>query len=218
MGKWEYLIWGNAMTDWKKSKYYEPADIVIYVKDRGIVLKEKSLIAIDKGNCKTIAVGNEAEWIDQGPDGPIAVISPLRQGRVTDFIVAREMFKGLFQKAQVKVKGIRCPKRIAVNVPKEICEVDLKAYVDLFCTIFHINIPLSLGRGDLTNDVPPVYFGTVEMDEFIETAADKYKVIVGITKDNPAAYVREQLQTMLQYSKETGISREDILQMLQEEI
>lgn len=53
------------MSEIKKSKYNEPADIVIYVKDRGIVLREKSLIAIDKKKCKTAAVGNEAEGLDQ---------------------------------------------------------------------------------------------------------------------------------------------------------
>lgn len=206
------------MSEIKKSKYYEPADIVIYVKDRGIVLKEKSLIAIDKEKCKTIAVGNEAEWLDQGPEGPIAVISPLRQGMITDFIVAREMFKGLLQKAQVKTKGIQRPKRIAVNVPKGICEVELKTYEDLFCAIFNINIPLSSCRGDLAHYVPPVYFGVIEMNEFIEMTADKYTVIVGITKDNPAAYIKEQLKSTLEYSKEVGVSKGDIIQMLQKEI
>lgn len=193
------------MSEIKKSKYYEPADIVIYVKDRGIVLREKSLIAIDKKECKTAAVGNEAEGLDQEPEGPVAVISPLRQGMITDFIVAREMFKGLFEKAQVKIKGIQRPRRIAVSVPKGICEVELKTYVDLFCVIFNMNVPLSC-------------FTDMEMNEFIETSADEYKVIVGITKDNPAAYIREQLEYTLEYSKEAGIGREEVMQMLQKEI
>lgn len=128
------------------------------------------------------------------------------------------MFKGLFQKAQVKTKGIQCPKRIAVNVPKGICEVELKAYEDLFCSIFHMNIPLPPYRGDLSHYVPPVYFGVIEMNEFIEMTADKYKVIVGITKDNPVAYIKEQLKSTLEYSKEVGISKEDVLRMLQMEI
>ncbi len=106
------------MSENKKSEYNEPADIVIYVKGRGIVLREKSLIAIDKEKGKTVAVGNEAEWSNQESENSIAVISPLRQGMVTDFMVAKEMFKGLLQKAQVKIKGVRRPRRLAVSIPR----------------------------------------------------------------------------------------------------
>lgn len=204
----------DAVSEIKKSKHNEPADIVIYVKDRGIVLREKSLIAIDKEKCKTVAVGNEAEWLDQEPESPIVVISPLRQGMITDFTVAKEMFKVFFQKAQIKIKGFQRPKRIAVSVPKGISEVELKTYDDLFCVIFNINIPLSLYRGDLSLYVPPVCFTDIEMNEFIETSAEKYTVIIGITKENPAAYVREQLKHTLEYAKEAGIDREDVIQML----
>ena len=103
------------MPEIKKVRFNEPADIVIYVKDCGTVIREKSLIAIDKKECKTVAVGNEAECLDHRFDDKIMVISPLRQGMITDFMAAREMFKGLFQKAQVRTKGIQRPKRIAVS-------------------------------------------------------------------------------------------------------
>lgn len=96
---------GARVVEDQKDRYNEPADIVIYAKDRGIVLREKSLIAIDKEKCKTVAVGNDAEWQEQGQESSIVIISPLRQGMVTDFTVAREMFKGLFQKAQIRTKG-----------------------------------------------------------------------------------------------------------------
>lgn len=204
------------MSEIKKSKYNEPADIVIYVKDRGIVLREKSLLAFDKEKCKTVAVGNEAEW--SGQEDSIVVVSPLRQGMITDFMVAREMFKGLLQKAQVKIKGIRRPKHLAVCVPKGVCEVELKTYNDLFCAIFNINIPLSLYRGDLSQCVPPVCLTDIDINEFIETSAGKYEVIIGITKEDFTAYIREQLKNTLEYAKEAGIDRESVIQMLQKGI
>ncbi len=206
------------MSEIPKSKYNEPADIVIYVKDRGIVLREKSLLAFDKETCKTVAVGNEAEWSGQGQEDSIVVVSPLRQGMITDFMVAREMFKGLLQKAQVKIKGIRRPKHLAVCVPKGVCEVELKTYNDLFCVIFNINIPLSLYRGDLSQYVPPVCLTDIEINEFIETSAEKYEVIIGITKEDFTAYIREQLKYTLEYAKEAGIDRESVIQMLQKGI
>ena len=67
-------------------------------------------------------------------------------------------------------------------------------------------------------NVPLSCFTDMEMNEFIETSADKYKVIVGITKDDPSSYIREQLKYTLEYSKEAGIGREEVMQMLQKEI
>ncbi len=206
------------MSEIKKSKNNEPADIVIYVKERGIVLREKSLLAFDKEKNKAIAVGNEAEWLDQGLDDQIVVVSPLRQGMVIDFMVAKEMFKWLLQKAQIKIKGLRRPKRLAVCVPKGICEVDLKTYTDLFCVIFNINIALPLYRGDVSHYVPPVCLTDIKMNEFMEMSAEKYEVIIGITKENVTAYIREQLEYTLEYAKEAGIDREGVIRMLQEEI
>lgn len=202
------------MSEIKTSKYNEPADIVIYVKKRGIVLREKSLIAFDKEENKAIAAGNEAEWLGQGLENQIVVVSPLRQGMVTDFMVAKEMFRQLLQKAQIKVKGLRRPKRLAVCVPKGICEVDLKTYTDLFCMIFNRNIPLPLYRGDVSHYVPPVCLTDMEMNEFIETSSEKYEVIIGITKENVTAYIREQLAYTLEYAKEVGIDREGVIRML----
>jgi len=203
----------DFVSEIKTSKYNEPADIVIYTKERGIVLREKSLLAFDKEKNKAIAAGNEAEWLDQGLENQIVVVSPLRQGMVTDFMVAKEMFRQLLQKAQIKIKGLRRPKRLAVCVPKGICEVELKTYTDLFCLIFNRNILLPLYR-DVSHYVPPVCLTDMEMNEFIETSSEKYEVIIGITKENVAAYIREQFAYTLEYAKEAGIDREGVIQML----
>lgn len=106
-------------------------------------------------------------------------------------------------------------KRIAVSVPKGICEVELKTYVDLFSVLFNISIPLSM-KGDSAHHVPPVSFTDMEVNELIQTSAEKYQVIVGITKENSADYIREQLRNTLKYAKEAGISEENVIRMLQE--
>ncbi len=86
----------------------------------------------------------------------------------------------------------------------------------MFCVIFNINIPISLYRKDLSHYVPPVCFTDMDINEFIETSAEKYEVVIGITKENPAAYIREQLKYTLEYAKKAGIGGEAVMQMLRE--
>ena len=78
---------------------YEPADIEIYTKEKGLVLKEKSLIAYQESDGKILAVGTEVEQIaNQHQDGVIT-LSPLRQGMVADYCAAVQMFKILLARA-----------------------------------------------------------------------------------------------------------------------
>lgn len=78
---------------------YEPADIEIYVKDKGMVLKEKSLVAYEKSSKKILGIGNEAEALAvQNPES-VAVQSPLRQGVIADYVVADLMFRHMLKKA-----------------------------------------------------------------------------------------------------------------------
>ena len=69
---------------------YEPADIIIYIRDKGIVLQEKSLVAYEEGSGKIIAVGNEAEGLAEA-EKHILVRSPLRRGIVADYFAAAAM-------------------------------------------------------------------------------------------------------------------------------
>lgn len=78
---------------------YEPADIVIYLQNKGIVLKEKSLMAYERESGKILAVGMEAEKLMGTMSEDIVIESPLRQGMVVDYLVAKKMFDGLLQKA-----------------------------------------------------------------------------------------------------------------------
>ena len=78
---------------------YEPADIAIYIQDKGMVLKEKSLVAFDAVNSKIIAFGTEAEYIAKGNAENILVASPLRQGMIVDYPVAVSLFTHLLYKA-----------------------------------------------------------------------------------------------------------------------
>jgi len=83
----------------KETDLFEPADIVVYIQGKGIVLKEKSLLAYDTVSKKIIAVGNEVEDIIKNPQKDIKIVSPLRRGIIADYIVAVKLLRFLLIKA-----------------------------------------------------------------------------------------------------------------------
>lgn len=80
-------------------RMYEPADIEIYLRDKGMVLKEKSLVAFTPSDGKILAFGDEAEEIARKNMEGVQVISPLRQGMVADYSAAVKMFQYMIEKA-----------------------------------------------------------------------------------------------------------------------
>ena len=100
------------------------ANTLIYVKGKGIVIREPSVVAIDRYNTKIVAVGDEADkMIGRTPDNIIA-IRPMKDGVIADFDVTQAMIKHFIQKANVV--GIMKP-RVAVCIPSGITEVERRA-------------------------------------------------------------------------------------------
>lgn len=100
------------------------ANTLIYVKGKGIVIREPSVVAIDRYNTKIVAVGDEAnKMIGRTPDNIIA-IRPMKDGVIADFDITQAMIKHFIQKANVV--GIMKP-RVAVCIPSGITEVERRA-------------------------------------------------------------------------------------------
>src|SRR3990167_1643100 len=76
------------------------ANTLVYVKGKGIVLNEPSVVAITtrKGKCQVLAVGDEAKLMVGRTPGNIQAIRPLKDGVIADFEVAEEMIKHFIQK------------------------------------------------------------------------------------------------------------------------
>ena len=85
--------------------FFEPADIVIYIQGRGIVLKEKSLVAFDNVSGKIAAFGKEAEDMVKNPAEHIKIISPMKRGSIADYMAAVKLFQYLLKKAIVCQTG-----------------------------------------------------------------------------------------------------------------
>ncbi len=103
------------------------ANTLVYVKGRGIVLNEPSVVAITevRGRKKVLAVGNEAKQMLGRTPGNIQAIRPLRDGVIADFEIAEEMIKEFIRKVHNR-RGFASP-QVVVCVPSGSTAVERRA-------------------------------------------------------------------------------------------
>ncbi|MCR5476460.1 MAG: rod shape-determining protein [Lachnospiraceae bacterium] len=104
------------------------ASILVYIKGKGVVLKEPSVVAFDTNTNKIKAIGEDARLMLGRTPGNIVAVRPLRQGVISDYQVTEKMMKYFIQKA-IGHRMFRKP-RIAVCVPSGVTEVEKKAVED----------------------------------------------------------------------------------------
>ena len=104
------------------------ASILVYIKGKGVVLKEPSVVAIDRENGKIQAIGEEARLMIGRTPGNIVAVRPLRQGVISDYTITEKMLKYFIDKSVGK-RTFRKP-RIAVCIPSGATEVEKKAVED----------------------------------------------------------------------------------------
>ena len=101
------------------------ASILVYVRGKGVVLKEPSVVAFDRDTNKIKAIGEEARLMLGRTPGNVVAIRPLRKGVISDYTVTEQMLKYFIQKAIGRM-SFRKP-RISVCVPSGITEIERKA-------------------------------------------------------------------------------------------
>ncbi|SHI47645.1 rod shape-determining protein [Parasporobacterium paucivorans] len=104
------------------------ASVLVYVKGKGVVLKEPSVVAFDRDTNKIKAIGEEARLMIGRTPGNIIAVRPLRQGVISDYTVTEKMLKYFIQKAIGK-RTFKKP-LISVCVPSGVTEVEKKAVED----------------------------------------------------------------------------------------
>ena len=103
------------------------ATVLVYVKGKGIVLREPSVVAINRDTGEALSVGEEARRMLGRTPGNIVAIRPLKDGVISDYSVTEKMLKYFIHK--VCGKFIFAP-TIMVCVPSGVTEVEKKAVVD----------------------------------------------------------------------------------------
>jgi rod shape-determining protein MreB len=102
------------------------ANTLVYVRDRGIVLREPSVVAIRQGSKRVLAVGDEAKRMIGRTPGDIIAVRPLKDGVIADFEVTGAMLKAFITKVSNRRLFERKP-RIVIAVPTGITEVEKRA-------------------------------------------------------------------------------------------
>jgi len=104
------------------------ANTLVYVKSKGIVLEEPSIVAIEKNKKKILAVGREAKRMVGRTPGNIVAIRPLKDGVIADFDTTEKMLRYFVQKVHKNVAFAR--PRIVICVPSGITPVEKKAVLE----------------------------------------------------------------------------------------
>ena len=171
------------------------ANVLVYVKGKGIVINQPSVVAFEKRSKKLIALGNKAKlMIGKAPDN-IEVIRPLKQGVISDFTVTERMLKAFIETAMQKKRTFSRP-RVCVCVPSGVTEVERRAVED---AVYHsgakhvdimeepiaaaigADIDISLPRGNMivdigggTSDVAVISLGGIVESNSLKLAGDDY--------------------------------------------
>ncbi|HQI25096.1 MAG TPA: rod shape-determining protein, partial [Smithella sp.] len=104
------------------------ANTIVYVKDKGIVLNEPSVVAVHqdaRGMKKVLAVGNEAKNMLGRTPGNIVAIRPMRDGVIADFDITEAMLKHFILSVHNRKSLVR--PRIIISVPSGITQVERRA-------------------------------------------------------------------------------------------
>jgi rod shape-determining protein MreB len=145
------------------------ANLLVYVKGKGIVVNEPSVVAVDTKNGKVVAVGDEAKKMVGRTPGHITIIRPLKEGVIADFKSTEAMLKYVILKAKKYIKGIVGTRpRIVICTPSGATQVEKRAIKDSalqsgakdvylveepFAAAMGANLPVSEAVGSMVVDI-----------------------------------------------------------------
>jgi len=104
------------------------ANILVYLKGSGIVLREPSVVAIDRNTNKILAIGEEAKTMLGRTPGNIVAIRPLREGVIADYDITQSMLENVIQR--VAGKSLFFKPRVVICIPSGITTVEKRAVLE----------------------------------------------------------------------------------------
>lgn len=170
------------------------ATVLVYVKGRGIVLKEPSVVAIDKNNGKILKVGREAQQMLGRTPGNITAIRPLRDGVISQYDVTLRMLQHFIKRACGN--SVFFKPRVMICVPSGVTEVEERAVYDAaiqagarkvglieepLAAAIGAGIDISQPYGNMivdigggTTDIAVTSLGGIVVSESLKVAGDKF--------------------------------------------
>lgn len=169
------------------------ASVLVYVKGQGIVLREPSVVAIEKDTKKVLAIGAEAKRMLGKTPASIVAVRPLRNGVIADFEVTEQMIRYFIKKVHNR-RSLLHP-RIVIGVPSGITEVERRAVRESaqqagarevhlieepMAAAIGANIPIQEPEGNMivdigggTTEVAVISLGGMVVSKSIDVAGDE---------------------------------------------
>jgi len=107
------------------------ANTLVYVKDRGIVINEPSVVAVNQRNDQILAVGHEAQRMVGKTPPHIVTTRPLVDGIISDYEVTEKMLRYFIDKVHKESFTLFSRPRVVISIPTEVTEVERKAVEDV---------------------------------------------------------------------------------------
>jgi rod shape-determining protein MreB len=185
------------------------ASVLVYIKDKGIVINEPSVVAIDINTNKILEVGEEARKMLGRTPGNIVAIRPLRDGVISDFDITEKLLKYFIKKA---VGNSIIKPRVIICVPSGVTEVEKRAVLEASNNAgakktYLIEEPVAaaigaglditkpsghmiIDMGGGTTDIAVISLGGIVVSRSIKVAGDK-------CDDAIVRYVRKKYNVMI---------------------
>ena len=210
------------------------ANVLVYIRGKGVVLSEPSVVAINKDDNQIKAVGEEARQMLGRTPANIVAVRPLRDGVISDYEITERMLKYFIRKA---CKGAKFFKpRIMVCVPSGVTEVEKRAVREATLqaggkAVFLMEEPIAaaIGAGlDIsrpdgimvidvgggTTDIAVISLGGIVASTSVKVAGDKFdEYIVKYMRNEHKLYIGERTSEEIKMNIGTAYPRQELLRM-----
>jgi len=185
-------------------------NVLVYLRGKGIVLNEPSVVAIATDENRIVAVGDEARQMIGRTPGNIAAITPMRDGVIADYVITQAMLRYFISKVCGRVRFFR--PEVMICVPSGVTSVERRAVVDAaleagakeahlieepLAAAIGANVPISGPSGSLvidigggTTEVAVIALGGVVVSQSIRVGGNKFD-------ESISSYIRKKYNLMV---------------------
>ena len=172
------------------------ANTLVYVRGRGIVINEPSVVAVNQKTGQIVAIGTEAKRMVGRTPAQIVATRPLVAGVVSDFEVTEEMLKYFIRKVHDRTASFFARPRVVIGIPSGVTEVEKRAVEDAarnagarevylveepMAAAVGVRLPVQEAIGSLivdigggTTDIAVISLGGIVVSKNLKIAGDKF--------------------------------------------
>lgn len=188
------------------------ANTLVYVRGRGIIINEPSIVAINKKTDQILSIGEEAKKMIGCTPGHIVAIRPLIDGVISDFEITEQMLRYFFNKVHKGAFSFLIRPRVVIGIPSGVTEVERRAVEDAvrnagarevylveepMAAAIGARLPISDAVGNMivdigggTTDIAMISLGGIVVSRNLRIAGEKMN-------DDIVQYVRDEFQLLI---------------------